>query len=180
MIKSILGHTPQFGKECYISETGAVIGDVIMGDNCSVWFSAVVRGDIEKIRIGHRVNIQDGVVVHVSPGYGDVVIGDDVTIGHNATVHGAKISNKVLIGMGSTLLDDCKIGTGSIIAAGALVLKNTIVGDYEIWGGVPAKFIKKMTPEQSERMIGENAKGYVKWGHFFMEENPETICPHEE
>ena len=174
MIKSIMGHTPSFGKGCYIAETGVVIGDVVMGDNCSVWFSTVVRGDIEKIRIGNRVNIQDGAVIHVSPTYGNVAIGDDVTIGHNATVHGAKIADNVLIGMGATLLDNCHVGKGSIVAAGALVLKNTDIGEYEVWGGVPAKLIKKITPEQSQRMIGENAKGYVRWSGFFMEENPQT------
>ncbi|MBR1630994.1 MAG: gamma carbonic anhydrase family protein [Paludibacteraceae bacterium] len=177
MIKTILGHTPRFGKNCYLAETGIVIGDVIMGDNCSVWFSAVVRGDIEKIRMGHRVNVQDGAVIHVSPGFGEVFIGNDVTIGHNATVHGAKIGDNVLIGMGATLLDNCTIGTGSIIAAGALVLKNTVIGDHEVWGGVPAKFIKKITPEESLRVIKKNAEGYVEYARHYMDENPDTQCP---
>lgn len=172
-----MGHSPSFGQGCYIAETGVVIGDVVMGDHCSVWFSTVVRGDIEKIRIGNRVNIQDGAVIHVSPTYGNVAIGDDVTIGHNATIHGAKIADNVLIGMGATLLDNCHVGKGSIVAAGALVLKNTDIGEYEVWGGVPAKLIKKITPEQSQRMIGENAKGYVRWSGFFMEENPKTQAP---
>lgn len=174
MIKTISGNTPKLGKDCYISETAAVIGDVVMGDECSVWFGAVVRGDMEQIRIGNRVNIQECAVLHVSPGYGDIVIGDDVTIGHNATVHGAKIGPNVLIGMGATLLDDCHIGRGSLIAAGALVLKNTEIGEYEVWGGVPAKLIKKISPEQSERMIGQDAEEYVIWSKKYMDENPET------
>ena len=179
MIKSILGHTPRLGKNCYIAETGSVIGDVIMGDNCSVWFGAVIRGDMEKIRLGHRVNVQDGAVIHVSPGYGDVVIGDGVTIGHNATIHGAKISSNVLIGMGATLLDDCKIGTGSIVAAGALVLKNTVIGEYEMWGGVPAKRIKTVTLEESQQLINRNAEEYVRCARHYMEENPDTSFPKE-
>lgn len=174
MIKTIHGNTPVLGSNCYIAETAAVIGDVVMGDDCSVWFSAVVRGDMEKIRIGNRVNIQDCAVLHVSPGYGDVLIGDDVTIGHNATVHGAKIGNGALIGMGATLLDNCKIGKGAIIAAGALVLKNSEIGDYEVWGGVPAKLIKKISQHASEQMTLVNAEEYVTWSQFFMEENPAT------
>lgn len=174
MIKTIQGNTPKLGKDCYVAETAAIIGDVVMGDNCNVWFSAVVRGDMEKVRLGNRVNIQDCAVIHVAPGYGDVIMGDDVTIGHGAIVHGAKISDCVLIGMGATLLDNCHIGKGSIVAAHALVLKDTIIGEYEIWGGVPAKFIKKITPEKADEMIRWNAEEYVTWSKYFMEENPET------
>ena len=176
MIKTINGKTPHFGKECYVSETAAVIGDVTMGDSCSVWYSAVVRGDIEYIKTGNRVNIQDCAVLHTTPGIGAVEIGDDVTIGHNATVHGAKIGNNVLIGMGSTLLDNCHIGNGAIIAAGALVLKNTVVGENEVWGGVPAKFIKKISDETVNKMNTEGAMHYAEWSKWYTEENPQT-CP---
>ena len=176
MIKTINGATPRFGKECYVAETAAVIGDVTMGDNCSVWYSAVIRGDIEYIKTGDRVNIQDCAVLHTTPGIGAVEIGNDVTIGHNATVHGAKIGNNVLIGMGSTLLDDCHIGDGAIIAAGALVLKNTVVGENEVWGGVPAKFIKKISNETVNNMNTEGARHYAVWSKWYTEENPDT-CP---
>jgi len=174
MIKTIKGNTPDLGANCYVAETAAVIGDVVMGDECNVWFSAVVRGDMERIRIGNRVNIQDCAVLHVTPGYGDILIGDDVTIGHNATIHGAKIEKGALIGMGATILDTAHIGKFAIVAAGALVLKNTQIGDYEIWGGVPARFIKKMEPEKAQQMNMENAEEYVTWSQYFMEENPST------
>jgi len=179
MIKTIKGKTPVFGKNCYVAETAAVVGDVVMGDDCSVWFSAVVRGDVEKIRIGSRVNVQDCVVLHTSYGEeGTVVIGDDVTIGHNATVHGAKIADKALIGMGSTLLDNCHIGYGAIIAGGALVLMNTVVGDRVLWGGVPAKVIKKVSDKAMEASL-ENAVEYVDWSKVYAAENSETAVSSE-
>lgn len=174
MIKTIKGMEPRFGKNCYVAETAAVVGDVVMGDECSIWYSAVVRGDMERIRMGSRVNVQDCAVLHTTPGFGDIVIGNEVTIGHNATVHGAKIEDKVLVGMGATLLDDCHIGEGAIIAAGALVLKNTQVGPRELWGGVPARFIKHISDEQVERMIMPGVEEYVEWSRLYMEENPDT------
>lgn len=174
MIKSIKGMEPQLGKNCYVAETAAVVGDVVMGDECSVWYSAVIRGDMERIRIGSRVNIQDCAVLHTTPGIGDIEIGNEVTIGHNATVHGAKIEDKALIGMGATLLDNCHIGKGAIIAAGALVLKNTQVGPKEIWGGVPAKLIKRISDEEVEQTIMPGVIEYVDWSRWYMQENPET------
>lgn len=162
------------GKDCYVAETAAVIGDVVMGDECSVWFSAVIRGDMERIRMGSRVNVQDCAVLHTTPGDGDIVIGNNVTIGHNATVHGAKIADWVLVGMGSTLLDDCHIGEDSIIAAGALVLKNTVVPPHEIWGGVPAKCIKRIGEAEVGSLIMPGVEEYVEWSRHYMEENPET------
>ena len=175
IIKTILGMTPKFGHNCYLSENATVVGDVEMGDNCSVWFNAVVRGDVNYIRIGHRVNIQDGSCLHTLYKKAAIEIGDDVTIGHNVTVHGAKIKSGALIGMGSTLLDDCEIGQGAIIAAGALVLKNTVVGDGELWGGVPAKFIKKVDPEQAKELNIGIAKHYSMYSKWFTDENPETL-----
>ena len=175
IIKTILGMTPQFGHNCSLSENATVVGDVVMGDNCSVWFNAVVRGDVNYIRIGHRVNIQDGSCLHTLYKKAAIEIGDDVTIGHNVTVHGAKIKSGALIGMGSTLLDDCEIGQGAIIAAGALVLKNTVVGDGELWGGVPAKFIKKVDPEQAKELNIGIAKHYSMYSKWFTDENPETL-----
>ena len=144
IIKTILGMTPQFGHNCYLSENATVVGDVVMGDNCSVWFNAVVRGDVNYIKIGNRVNIQDGSCLHTLYKKAAIEIGDDVTIGHNVTLHGCTVKSGALIGMGATVLDNAVIGEGAIIAAGALVLKGTQVGDGELWGGVPAKFIKKV------------------------------------
>lgn len=166
LIKTVLGMTPKFGERCYLSENATVVGDVVMGDDCSIWFNAVIRGDVNYIKIGNRVNVQDGSCLHTLYKKAAIEIGDDVTIGHNVTVHGAKIHSGALIGMGSTLLDDCVIGEGAIIAAGALVLKNTQVGAGELWGGVPAKFIKKVDPEQAKELnigIAAHYVEYKKW-----------------
>ncbi len=175
LIKTIQGKTPQFGHDCYLSENATVIGEVTMGDNCSVWFNAIIRGDVNYIRIGNRVNIQDGSCLHTLYKRAAIEIGDDVTIGHNVTVHGAKIRSGALIGMGSTLLDDCVIGRGAIVAAGALVLKNTVVRDGELWGGVPAKFIKKVDPAQAEELNIGIAKHYIMYSKWFTDENPGTL-----
>ena len=175
LIKTILGKTPKFGHDCYLSENACVIGEVEMGDNCSVWFNAVVRGDVNYIKIGNRVNIQDGSCLHTLYQKAAIEIGDDVTIGHNVTLHGAKVGNGVLIGMGATLLDDCEIGDGAIIAAGSLVLKNTRVGEGELWGGVPAKFIKKVAPEQAKEVNKDIAGHYLMYTKWFTDENPDTL-----
>ena len=167
--------TPQFGKDCYLSENATVVGDVVMGDNCSVWFNSVVRGDVNYIRIGNRVNIQDGSCLHTLYKKAAIEIGDDVTIGHNVTLHGAKVKDGALIGMGATLLDDCVVGQGAIVAAGALVLKNTVIGDGELWGGVPAKFIKKVEPQQAKELNIGIASHYMMYTQWFVEENPATI-----
>ena len=181
LIKTIQGKSPKFGKNCYLSENACVIGEVEMGDDCSVWFNAVVRGDVNYIKIGNRVNIQDGSCLHTLYKKAAIEIGDDVTIGHNMTVHGAKIGNGALIGMGATLLDDSHIGDGAIIAAGALVLKNTQIGPGELWGGVPAKFIKKVDPEQAKELNVGIAGHYQMYSKWFTDENPETLInPREE
>ena len=181
LIKTIQGKSPKFGKNCYLSENACVIGEVEMGDDCSVWFNAVVRGDVNYIKIGNRVNIQDGSCLHTLYKKAAIEIGDDVTIGHNVTVHGAKIGNGALIGMGATLLDDSHIGDGAIIAAGALVLKNTQIGPGELWGGVPAKFIKRVDPEQAKELNVGIAGHYLMYSKWFTDENPETLInPREE
>merc|ERR1712070_1402 len=125
--KSVRGFVPQWGEDCYFAENATIIGDVIMGNYCSVWFQAVIRGDVNSIRIGHRVNIQDGVVIHATFKKSATTIGNDVSIGHNAIVHGCTVDDNVLIGMGSIVMDDCHIGSNSIIAAGAILPKGTIV-----------------------------------------------------
>ncbi len=166
IIKSYKGLAPVFGKDCYLSENAAVVGEVKMGDECSVWFNAVVRGDVAPITMGDRVNVQDGAVVHVTNAIGPTIIEDDVTIGHNATVHACTLKKGCLVGMGSTILDNAVVGEGAVVAAGALVLGGTIIGEHEIWGGVPAKFIKKTKPNQAESY----AKHYVEYSKWYLEE----------
>lgn len=144
LIKPVRGFTPQIGKNCYLADNATIIGDVKMGDDCSIWFNTVLRGDVNSIRIGNRVNIQDGTVLHTLYEKSVVEIGDDVSIGHNVTLHGACVKDNALIGMGSTLLDNAVVGEGAIVAAGALVLANTVIEPHTLWGGVPAKFIKKL------------------------------------
>ncbi|MBR1769865.1 MAG: gamma carbonic anhydrase family protein [Bacteroidales bacterium] len=162
IIKTILGKTPAFGKDCFLAENSAIIGDVVMGDHCSVWYSCVIRGDVNTIRIGNNSNIQDCSCIHATYKTGPVEIGNNVTIGHNVTVHACTIDDGALIGMGSTLLDGCKIGKGAVVAAGALVLQNTVIGDGELWGGVPAKFIKKAKTGQAES-FAEHYVMYKEW-----------------
>ncbi len=166
LIKSVKGLTPKWGKACYFSENATIVGEVTMGDECSIWFNAVVRGDVAPITIGNRTNVQDGSCIHVTHDTGPVVIGDDVTIGHNVTVHACTICDGALIGMGATLLDGCIVGPGALVAAGALVLQNTKIGPNELWGGVPAKFIKNIP----EGTAGVNAKHYVEYSKWYMEE----------
>ena len=168
MIKTYKEFVPKIGKDTFIAETAVVLADVEMGSECSIWYSAVLRGDVNKIRLGDRVNVQDCSCIHTSEGDAYIQIGNDVTIGHNACVHGAKIKDCVLIGMGSTILDNAEIGTCSVIAAGALVLQNTKIGDYELWGGVPAKLIKKLTPADVERIISIGVEHYVMQAHTYL------------
>jgi len=170
MIKDILDYKPQIGEGVFVAETAAVVGDVVIGEGSSVWYSAVVRGDVNKIRIGNRVSVQDGCVLHTSAGDAYIEIGDNVTIGHNATLHGCKIGSNVLIGMGSTVLDNAVVDSGSVVAAGALVLSRTHIPSGELWGGVPAKFIKKITPEAAERIIDRGPKNYDYWTRVYLEE----------
>jgi carbonic anhydrase/acetyltransferase-like protein (isoleucine patch superfamily) len=166
IIKSVRGFTPEIGEDCFIAENAAIIGDVKMGDGCSIWYGTVLRGDVNSIRIGNGVNIQDGSVLHTLYEKSTIEIGDHVSVGHNVTIHGAKIEDYALIGMGSTLLDHAVVGEGAIVAAGSLVLSNTIIEPGSIWGGVPAKFIKKVAPEQAKvinQKIAHNYHMYASW-----------------
>lgn len=167
LIKSVRGFTPQYGKDCYFAENATIIGDVVLGDNCSVWFNAVLRGDVNSIRVGNNVNIQDGAVLHTLYQKSVVEIGDNVTIAHNAVVHGAKISDNVLIGIGAIILDYAEIGENSIIAAGAVVLSKTIVEPGSIYAGNPAKKIKDIDPEQSINMIQKIANNYKTYSDWY-------------
>lgn len=165
-IKSVRGFTPQIGKDCFLAENSVIIGDVVMGEGCSVWFNAVLRGDVNSIRIGNHVNIQDGSVLHTLYEKSVVEIGDYVSIGHNVVVHGAKIDNYALIGMSATLLDYAEVGEGAIVAAGSVVLNNTKIPPYTLWAGVPAKFVKNVEPEQTNeinRKIAHNYAMYASW-----------------
>lgn len=173
LIKEVRGFTPQIGKNVYMAETATIIGDVIIGDDCSIWFSTVLRGDVNSIRIGNRVNIQDGSVLHTLYQKSVVEIGDDVSIGHNVVVHGAKIENGALIGMGSILLDHVVVGEGAIIAAGSVVLSGTQIEPGSIYAGVPAKFVKKVDQEQAKEMNQKIAKNYLMYSGWFKEEGEE-------
>lgn len=166
LIKSVRGFTPEIGENCYLADNTTIIGDVIMGNGCSIWFNTVLRGDVNSIRVGNHVNIQDGSVLHTLYQKSIIEIGDYVSIGHNVTVHGAKINNYALVGMGSILLDHVEVGEGAIVAAGALVLSNTKIPPYTLWAGVPAQFIKKVEPEQTNeinRKIAHNYAMYAGW-----------------
>ena len=171
LIKSVRGFTPQIGENTFLADNATVIGDVIIGNHCSIWFNAVLRGDVNSIRIGNRVNIQDGSVIHTLYEKSVTEIGDDVSIGHNVVIHGAKIEDGALIGMGAIILDHAIIGEGSIIAAGAVVLSNTIVEPGSIYAGVPAKFVKKVDAEQSKEMNQKIARNYLMYSNWYREEN---------
>lgn len=167
LIKSIRGFTPRFGKDCYFSENSTIIGDLIMGKSCSVWFQAVIRADVNSIRIGDRVNIQDGAVIHATFEKASTSIGNDVSIGHNAIVHGCKIKDSVLIGMGSIIMDDCLIGSNSIIAAGCVLPKGTIVPPNSVYAGVPGKKIKSVDISLKKDEIDRIAKSYMIYSSWF-------------
>lgn len=171
LIKKIRGITPKIGENCYLSENATVIGDVEIGSDCSIWFNAVLRGDVNSIRIGNRVNIQDGAVIHTLYGKSTTVIGNNVSLGHNAVVHGAKIEDNCLIGIGAVVLDDAVIGTGSIIAANALVLTGTVVEPNSIYAGVPAKKIKNVEPQQAKDIVQRIADDYLMYASWYKEEN---------
>jgi carbonic anhydrase/acetyltransferase-like protein (isoleucine patch superfamily) len=170
LIKSVRGFTPEFGENCYLAENATIVGDVIMGNDCSVWFNAVLRGDVNSIRIGNRVNIQDGAVLHTLYQKSVVTIGNNVSIGHNVTIHGATINDNVLVGIGATVLDHAVIGENSIIAANALILSNTIVEPNSVYAGVPAKKVKDIEPEQTSEMIHKIANNYKMYASWYTDE----------
>lgn len=167
LIKPVKGISPKFGKNCYLAENATVVGDVVMGDDCSVWFNAVVRGDVHYIRIGNKVNIQDGAIIHCTYQKAPTNIGNNVSIGHNAIVHGCTVQDNVLIGMGAIVMDNCVIGSNSIIAAGAIVLENTKVEPGSVWAGVPAKKVKDINPELQKGQVERIANNYVMYSEWF-------------
>ncbi len=171
LIKKVRGFTPQFGKDCFFADNATIIGDVTMGDECSIWFGTVLRGDVNSIRIGNRVNIQDGSVLHTLYEKSTIEIGDDVSIGHNVTIHGATIKDGALVGMGSVILDHAVVGEGAIVAAGAVVLSKTVIKPGELWGGAPAKFIKMVDPQQSKEINQKIAHNYLMYSRWYSEED---------
>jgi carbonic anhydrase/acetyltransferase-like protein (isoleucine patch superfamily) len=167
LIKELRGFTPQFGTDCYLAENATIIGDVICGDQCSFWFQAVVRGDVNSIRIGNRVNIQDGAVIHCTYEKAPTSIGNNVSIGHKAIVHGCTLEDNVLIGMGAIIMDNAVIKSNSIVAAGAVVTQNTVVESGSIYAGAPARKIKELSPELQKGEIERIAGNYIMYANWF-------------
>ena len=167
LIKSVRGFTPKYGIDCFFAENSSIIGEVIMGDNCSVWYQAVIRGDVNFIEIGNRVNIQDGAIIHGTYEKSGTKIGNDVSIGHNAIIHGCTIKDSVLIGMGSIIMDNSVVESKSIIAAGSVLPKNTIVPEGSVFAGVPAKKIKEIDPGLQKGEIERIAKNYLTYASWF-------------
>ena len=169
IIKPVNGKSPEIPDNCYIAENATIVGDVVMGNQCSVWFNAVIRGDVHYIKMGNKVNVQDGAVIHATYLKSPTNIGDNVSIGHNAIVHGCTIHDNVLVGMGSIIMDDCVVESNSIIAAGAVVTKNTRVESGSIYAGVPAKKVKDISEELISGEIDRIANNYIKYSSWFKE-----------
>ena len=167
IIKSLANGHPIIPDDCFIAENATIIGDVVLGAHCSVWFNAVIRGDVHYIKIGNQVNVQDGAVIHATYEKSPTNIGNNVSIGHNAIVHGCTIHDNVLIGMGSIIMDDCIVESNSIIAAGAVVTKNTRIESGSVYAGTPAKKIKSITPELVKGEIERIANNYVKYASWY-------------
>ena len=169
LIIPLRGITPTIGPDCFLAENATVVGDVVMGSECSIWFNTVLRGDVNSIRIGNRVNIQDGSVLHTLYQKSTIEIGNDVSIGHNVTVHGAKIHDYALIGMGAVVMDDAEVGEGAIVAAGSVVLSRTKIGPNEMWAGAPAKFVKMVDPAQSKEINQKIAHNYLMYSRWYVD-----------
>lgn len=169
IIKELNGNKPQFGKNCFLAENCVVIGEVKMGDDCSIWYNAVIRGDVHRISMGNKVNIQDGAVVHATYQKSPTTIGNSVSVGHNAIVHGCTIHDNVLIGMGAIVMDDCVLESNCIIAAGAVVTKGTVVTSGSVYAGTPAKKIKDLSEELLEGEVNRIADAYVKYSGWYKD-----------
>ena len=169
IILPVNGVLPVFGNECFIAPNATILGDVVMGDQCSVWFNAVIRGDVNKVRMGNKVNVQDGAIIHCTYQKTQAIVGNSVSIGHLAIVHGCTIHDNVLIGMGAIVMDNAVIHSNSIIAAGAVVLEGTIVEPGSIYAGVPAKKVKETPQELIEGEINRIANNYVRYSGWFKE-----------
>lgn len=167
LIKKVNGKEPQFGKDCYLAENSTIVGDVVCGDQCSFWFNAVVRGDVHYIKMGNKVNVQDGACIHCTYQKAPTTIGNNVSIGHNALVHGCTIHDNVLIGMGAIVMDGCVVESNSIIAAGAVLLEGTHVPSGSVYAGVPAKKVKEVDKALFEGEIKRISDNYVMYSGWF-------------
>ena len=174
LIRSVRGFTPVIGEGTFLADNAAIIGDVVIGRDCSIWFNTVLRGDVNSIRIGDRVNIQDGSVLHTLYQKSTIEIGNDVSVGHNVTLHGCKINDYALIGMGSVVMDNAEVGEGALVAAGAVVLSNTKIGPHEMWAGAPAKFVKMVVPEQARELNIKIAGNYLMYSRWYTQEDGAT------
>lgn len=169
IIKTLLGKTPQIGEGTFLAETATVIGDVTMGRECSVWYNAVIRGDVHFISLGNKVNVQDNAMLHCTFEKYPLVIGNNVSIGHNAIVHGCTIKDNVLIGMGAIVMDDCTVESNSIVGAGSVVTQGTHIKSGEVWGGIPARKIKDISSELLEGEVNRIANNYVKYSGWYKD-----------
>ena len=167
LIKTLNDKTPQFGSNCFLADNATVIGDVIMGDDCSIWFNAVVRGDVHIIRMGNKVNVQDGAIIHGTYQKSPTNIGNNVSIAHNAVIHGCTIKDNVLIGIGAIVMDDAVVESNSIIAAGAVVLQNMVVESCSVYAVTPAKKIKTISEDLSKGQIERIANSYIKYSNWY-------------
>ena len=167
LILPVEENTPEWGRDCFIAPNATIVGDVIMGDECSIWFNAVVRGDVNSIRMGNKVNVQDGAVIHCTFQRSQTIIGNNVSIGHNAIVHGCTVHDNVLIGMGAIVMDNAVVQSNTIIAAGAVVLEETVCEAGSIYAGVPAKKVKEISQDKVEGEIMRSANNYLKYSKWF-------------
>lgn len=170
LIKAVRGKSPVFGTNCWLAENSTIVGEVEMGDYCSIWFNAVLRGDVNYIKIGNKVNIQDGACIHCTFEKHATIIGNNVSIGHNAIVHGCTIEDNVLIGMGAIVMDRCYIEKNSLIAAGSVLLEGTRVESGSLYAGVPAKKVKDLTPEHFQSIIERISNNYIMYSDWYKEE----------
>lgn len=169
LIKSVRGYSPTWGKDCYLAENSTIVGDVTLGDYCSVWFNAVIRGDVNSIRLGDYVNVQDGVIIHATFEKASTHIGHHVSIGHRAILHGCTVQNHVLIGMGAIVMDHAFVPEFCLVAAGALVPENMVLESGFIYAGIPAKKLKPLDPENMHFYITRTAENYVKYASWFRD-----------
>ncbi len=167
IIRPLRNHTPRIGEDCFLAETATLIGDVEMGDQCSIWYNAVLRGDVNSIRLGNKVNIQDNVMIHCTFEKTKALLGNEVSVGHNAIIHGCTIEDLVLIGMGAIVMDNAYVETGSLVAAGAVVTEGTHIRKGELWAGIPAKKIKNVSPELMQNEIERIAQNYIKYSDWY-------------
>ncbi|MEM0995351.1 MAG: gamma carbonic anhydrase family protein [Bacteroidota bacterium] len=167
LIKKVRDHQPIFGDNCYFAENAVIVGDVTMGDDCSIWFHAVVRGDVNSIKMGNKVNVQDGAIIHCTYEKAATTIGNEVSIGHRAIVHGCTIGDRVLVGMGAIVMDHAVVEENVLIAAGAVVLENSHLEAGSIYAGVPARKVKNLSPEQFKDTVARIADNYVMYASWF-------------